>query len=119
MEFGGLYSHILKSMRIPLSISAILIATLCFGQEGPINKTYYPKGAVYEEFEINPIDSSKNGRYSRYNDFSKLIARGQYKNGTKNGIWEFYFYNSPRDSMRLLERYNYDTRAQLSYTYRG
>ena len=45
-------------------------------------------------------DNGKQGEWERYNDDGQLFFKGSYKNGEKDGYWEYYYYISGELSAR-------------------
>ena len=44
-----------------------------------------------------------NGAYVKYNNEGDLLEKGNYKNGKRNGRWQYYYYfDTPRDSTNII-----------------
>jgi hypothetical protein len=78
----------------------------CFAQDiqDTIERRDKLSDSLVEKFYVLKSDPEiKQGPYMALLNHKRLIARGNYKNGKKTGIWQFY------DSAgRLNEKYNYN-----------
>ncbi|BAU55139.1 hypothetical protein [Mucilaginibacter gotjawali] len=91
---------------------SILFVTTCFAQDLPdtIERKNKLSDSLTEKFYVlknNP--EIRQGPYIALLDRKKPVARGNYKNGKKSGLWQFYDSEG-----RLNEKYNYDLQ-KLTY----
>ncbi|MDR3697353.1 hypothetical protein [Mucilaginibacter sp.] len=80
--------------------------SVCFAQESQdtVERKNKLSDSVVEKFYVLKNNHEiKQGPYLALLDRKKLIARGNYKNGIKTGLWQFY-----DAAGRLNEKYNYD-----------
>lgn len=64
---------------------------------------------LYEIFQVSPQNKKvKDGTYEVVNDAKEVLVKGQYKDGKKAGIWEYY------SNGVVVQRYNYDE-AQIVF----
>ena len=106
--------------HMKMKVNWIVILFSCFFslkgqvQENLQTITTYHKGTnkVFEEYEVSSDDSIKNGFYKLYSINRNLIAKGQYLEGNKIGIWDYYEDKS-RESIWI--RYDYDNSKELIY----
>jgi hypothetical protein len=75
-------------MRVLLTLLALLISTISWGQETK-KKTFENESPPYKEtyYVLKDNQEIKHGDYKKsYRSFS---VRGQFDNGKKVGVWEF------------------------------
>ena len=77
--------------------------------------TFYASGEVYEAYQANAQDSVKNGTYKRFTKTGKITTIGEYKDGMRNSIWTFLIYDSPRDTAKLYEKYDFTNKKEIFY----
>ena len=54
-----------------------------------VYKVYYPNGKLYKKV-VYDLSGKKNGIYQEWDSNGNLIVYGQYKNGLKNGTWQYH-----------------------------
>ena len=82
---------------------AFLYSISCFGQE-TIGKKNRLSASVIERFNVLKSDrETKNGPYKAFFRRKTLIASGNYINGKKTGVWDFYDTEG-----KLSQKFNYD-----------
>jgi len=90
-------------MKFRILTICILSSTFSFGQETVLREK---KGESYYVLKDNR--EIKHGAY-QYSAKKRLVEKGQYDNGNKVGVWEFY-----DEEGQLEQRYNYSSR-QLEF----
>jgi hypothetical protein len=91
---------------------AFLYSINCFAQE-TVRKSNRLSDSVIEKFSVLKSDrETKSGPYSALFRRKTVIADGNYTNGKKTGIWNFYDTDG-----KLSQTFNYDTNS-FSYVAR-
>jgi len=77
----------------------------CFAQDTVAHRNRLSDSVVEHFFELRSNPGVKEGIYTAVLRRRILLAKGEYKNGQKTGVWQFFdlFGN-------LSERYNYDSK---------
>lgn len=110
--------HLINMIKgIPLSLTFCFLlpvhVLLCQSDKGII-RTHYPKGSVYQEYQISLPDSNINGYFKRYTPMGKLLISGQFKNNQRSGRW-VWFPNTEATYRDTVEVYDYDAKAEIYF----
>jgi hypothetical protein len=84
-------------------------ATGCFGQDTIAQRNRLSDSVVEHFYVLKSNPKVKVGPYTALLKRKIPIARGNYDNGKKNGVWQFFDIRG-----RLNEKYNYD-KKELTY----
>lgn len=101
----------------------IFIPTISFCQDSihisgntiyidPYFKTIDPSKRLVENYTVLKNDTTKKvGNYSLKKLDGKIFIEGQYSNGTRSGVWNFYDY----ETNELFEQYDYTLKKDIFF----
>jgi len=94
--------------NIKAQIDSILIHTYYDGV-----KHFAHRNILYEKyFATTTTDSTRHGAYKQYSKSGRLVISGHYKNGKRNGKWNYY---SSKVDTTLLLRFDWDNFKELYF----
>jgi TonB family protein len=104
VHFTGQDKTINYDMRLISILILLCLTATAFGQElKPTKKKSYE---FLEEYYVLSSDKKvRHGQYKKFNKEGQLLIQGEYNNGNKAGVWNYYV------SDKLLHSYNYSTKS--------
>lgn len=103
-------------MKVLLLLISGFVSILLNAQSDSTARTYYAKGSLYEEYQVNSKDSLRNGYYKRYTEGGKVLAEGRYDKNNRSGVW-IYYANKEARVRDTVEIYDYNLRKAIYYKY--
>ena len=85
------------------------IVIQCLGQDTVAVKNKLSDSLTERFYVLKSNPAIRQGPYMALLNRKKLIARGHYQNGKKNGVWQFFDTGG-----KMVERYDYD-RKKFNY----
>lgn len=93
-------------MQSAMTVCFVTFSLGIFAQSGDNAKTLRRglSRELWEVYQVSPADKKiKNGTYEVLTDSKDLLVKGQYKDGKKDGIWEYYSGGVP------IQRYDFSS----------
>jgi hypothetical protein len=89
--------------NIPLLFIAALCASGCFAQDTVGRRNWLTDSVIEHYYVLKSNADVRQGPYKAFFRRKTLIAYGNYRNGVKKGLWQFFDMKG-----RMAERFNYD-----------
>ena len=73
-------------------------------------KVWNEKGQLFSEVELDEVQRENGNAKTYFPENGKLLSTGKYKNGEREGIWEWYF---PNGNLYYRSGYSPDKKRQV------
>jgi hypothetical protein len=97
--------------KVLLLLLNVFLVTHCFSQDSVAQRNHLSDSVIEHFFVLKSDPKIRQGPYFVLLHRRVALVKGQYKNGAKTGLWQFFDISG-----RLSERYNYDKKM---FTYEG